>query len=401
MTATAAPAAPTTFHETDGGLSLYLHIPFCDWKCIYCDFNSYAGLDDLMPAFSNAMLREMDLWRPLVTRRTVETIFLGGGTPSLLPIEDLERIISRLDESFAISKSAEISLEANPGTVDLEKLRRIRNAGVNRLSFGVQSFDDSELKFLTRIHDAATARRAYADARRAGFDNINLDFIFGLPGQTSASWGKTLDEAIDLRPEHLSLYILTVEDSTPLGRDVAKGVVHEADPDLVAELYESTCGAMGGAGYEQYEISNWSLPGRECRHNLVYWRNGDYLGMGPGAHSHLNTQRFAVARSPQRYIRALSAEKGEFPFSIHEQVETQSPGAEASDTAWLGLRLNDGLNLDEFERRFGRGFDETFPGVIARCSAQGLLEADNACLRLTAKGRLLSNEVFAALVSNL
>ncbi|MEX2237425.1 MAG: radical SAM family heme chaperone HemW [Dehalococcoidia bacterium] len=378
-------------------LSLYLHIPFCDWKCTYCDFNSYAGLDDLIPAFTRALLREIEISGPRVAGRPVETIFFGGGTPSLLPIADLEQILGRIRDSFGVTENAEISLEANPGTVDREKLEAMRGAGINRLSFGVQSFDDAELKFLTRIHDAETAMRAYEDARAAGFDNINLDFIFGLPGQTQESWQHTLDRAIELRPEHLSLYILTVEDNTPLGHDVARGRVAEADPDFVAGLYESTCGLMSRAGYEQYEISNWSLPGRQCRHNLTYWRNGDYLGLGPGAHAHVDGKRFAVVRSPQKYIRTMGIEAGAFPLGIHEQVEEVSAADDMADSAWLALRLNEGLDLQEFAGRHGREFAEAFPGA-ARYIDEGLLERVDGRLRLTARGRLLSNEVFAALV---
>ena len=381
-----------------GSLSLYLHVPFCDWKCTYCDFNSYAGLDETIPAFVESLLKEIELWGKLAEGRTVETVFFGGGTPSLLEPQQLSRILGAVHSRFVVAAAAEVSLEANPGTIDLEKLRGFHEAGINRLSLGVQSLDASELKFLTRIHDADTARRAYVDAREAGFDNINLDFIFGLPGQTAAGWRRTLDEAIGLRPEHLSLYILTVEENTPLGHDVARGLVREADPDSVAELYSSTEQRMAQAGYEQYEISNWSLPGRQCRHNLNYWRNGDWLGLGPGAHSHFDGKRFAVLKSPKRYIKALRAEPGQFPFAVHEHVEIQSIEDETADTAWLGLRLNEGLSLAEFGRRFGIAFDRRFTGIRERFTGEGLLEELDGRLKLTARGRLLSNEVFAALV---
>jgi oxygen-independent coproporphyrinogen-3 oxidase len=379
-------------------LSLYLHVPFCDWKCTYCDFNSYAGLEDLIPPFIEALEQEIELWAPMAEGRTIETIFFGGGTPSLLGVDQVERILATIWARFQVSMEPEVSLEANPGTVDIEKLRGLREVGVTRLSFGVQSFDAGELKFLTRIHDAETARRTYKDAREAGFDNINLDFIFGLPGQTADSWQRTLDEAIALRPEHLSLYILTVEENTPLGHDVVRGLVREADPDFVAELYGLTERRMADAGYRQYEISNWSLPGRQCRHNLNYWRNGEWLALGPGAHSHFDGNRFAVVRSPQRYIRAMAEEAGKFPFAVHEQVEEQSLEDEMADTAWLGLRLNEGLDLEQFELRFCLAFGDAFPELIARFAPQGLLQEVNGRLTLTNRGRLLSNEVFAALV---
>ena len=380
-------------------LSLYLHVPFCDWKCTYCDFNSYAGLDDLIPAFVGALEREIELWAPLASDRWVETVFFGGGTPSLLDVGQLARVMELVRRRFDVDAQAEVSLEANPGTVDLAKLRGFRETGINRLSFGIQSFDAGELKFLTRIHDADAARQAYVDAREARFDNINLDFIFGLPGQTAESWRATLDEALSLGPEHLSLYILTVEENTPLGHDVARGLVREADPDLVAGLYTATEQHLAEAGYQQYEISNWSLPGRQCRHNLTYWRNGEWLGLGPGAHSHFDGKRFAVVKSPQRYIKAMAADQGAFPFAVHEQVEEQSSDDEMADTAWLGLRLNEGLDLAGFEERFGLSFDDRFQGLAPRFTAQGLVSELGGRLRLTERGRLLSNEVFGALVS--
>ncbi|MPZ22554.1 MAG: radical SAM family heme chaperone HemW [Dehalococcoidia bacterium] len=381
-------------------LSLYLHIPFCDWKCTYCDFNSYAGMDDLIPAFVTALAREIRLWGDVLGRRSVQTVFFGGGTPSLLSTPDLDTLMTAVRCSFALEEGAEVTLEGNPGTVDRGKLTGFRSCGINRVSFGVQSFDPLELKFLTRIHDADAARKAYTDARDAGFENVNLDFIFGLPGQTEASWRRTLDEAIALQPEHLSLYILTVEESTPLGQQVAKGAVGEANPDTVAALYEWTCERMGKGGYAQYEISNWSLDGRTCRHNLVYWENRDYLGVGPGAHSHLGATRFAVIRSPRAYVRQMTAdEAARVPFSIHDSVEHQDSAAEMTDSAWLGLRLNRGLDLAGFKVRFGESFDSAFPGVAARYEGQGLLERDGDRLRLTARGRLMSNEVFADLVA--
>jgi oxygen-independent coproporphyrinogen III oxidase len=435
-------------------LSIYIHVPFCDWKCTYCDFNSYAGIDDLIPSFVESLLGEIDLWtasakgiayrsaegagvllseeRPssgeetpapsgfALADRTIPTIFFGGGTPSLLPVGDIELILARLREHFVVAADTEITMEANPGTVDAEKLRGCRAAGINRLSIGVQSLQEDELRFLTRIHDADSARRAYRDARAAGFDNINLDFIFGLPGQTLESWRRTLDEAVEMRPEHLSLYILTVEENTPLGHDVSRGLVHEADPDAVAALYEWTCEHMSSAGYKQYEISNWSLPGRPCRHNLNYWHNGDYLGLGPGAHSHLMSSgarkgrgrepetcsgpsgvRFAVVRSPQRYIKQVAdSESPTFPFSFHKQVEEQTLMQEMADTAWLALRLNEGLNVREFDARFGINFADSFADVALPFVQQGLLERVDGCLRLTDRGRLLSNEVFAAFVGD-
>ena len=286
-------------------ISLYVHIPFCTLKCSYCDFNSYAGIDDLMRPFVDALIGEFRLWAPVVEGRAVPTVFFGGGTPSLLPLPEVDRIMSALKGSFAIDPDAEVSFEANPGTVDLDYLRGLVTMGVNRLSFGVQSFHDDELTALDRIHSAEEARQGYRWARKAGFERINLDFIYGLPEQPLERWQATLEDAIELAPEHLSLYALTVEDGTKLAYDTDRGNVAEPDPDAQADMYEWAMERLPDANYRQYEISNWSRPNEECRHNLVYWHNGEWLGLGPGAHSHWGGFRFADVYSPKRQPRSI------------------------------------------------------------------------------------------------
>ncbi len=290
----------TCYHipvNTREDISLYLHIPFCSLKCAYCDFNSYAELEGLIPPFVDALIDEVRLWGQVACRRRVPTVFFGGGTPSLLPLAHIERIMATLRDSFRLDPDAEVTMEANPGTLREPQgermedyLRGLLAAGVNRLSFGVQSFHDDELAALGRIHSAADALDCYRWAREAGFARINLDLIYGLPEQPFERWQTTLEQAIDLAPEHLSLYALTVEEGTKLAYDVAHGRAPEPDPDLQATMYEWSCRRLAAAGYQQYEISNWSRPGEECRHNLVYWRNGEWLGLGPGAHSHLREE---------------------------------------------------------------------------------------------------------------
>ncbi len=279
-------------------LSLYLHIPFCSLKCAYCDFNSYADLEGLIPSFVEALIDEARLWAQVVGGRPVPTVFFGGGTPSLLPLAHIERIMAALRDCFRLDPDAEVTLEANPGTLREPQgermedyLRGLRAAGVNRLSFGVQSFHDDELAALDRIHSAADALDSYRWAREAGFARINLDLIYGLSEQPLERWQSNLNQAIDLAPEHLSLYALTVEEGTKLAYDVAHGRAAAPDPDLQATMYEWSCRRLAAAGYQQYEISNWCRPGEECRHNLVYWRNGEWLGLGPGAHSHLREDK--------------------------------------------------------------------------------------------------------------
>jgi oxygen-independent coproporphyrinogen-3 oxidase len=400
---------PSDSETQTSSLSLYVHIPFCSLKCSYCDFNSFANLEHLVPEFTRAMCDEMRLWGPATAGRRVETVFFGGGTPSLLPIEQLEAIVGAMRESFSVAPGAEITLEANPGTVDVGYLRRLVALGVNRISFGVQSFHDDELAALDRIHSAAEAKECFAWAREAGFARTNLDFIYGLPEQPLERWQQTLEQAVELRPEHLSLYALTVEEGTKLAYDIDHGRVPEPDGDAQAEMYAWSQRRLAEAGYEQYEISNWALPGEECRHNLVYWHNGDWLGLGPGAHSHLGGTRFADVYSPKQYIRVVAetaaggvaaGEAREVIRSMRQVtfVDETPPALQMADTAILGLRLNEGLDVGGFERRFGTGVEEAYGDVIAEMTSLGLLERADGRLRLTERGRYLANEVFVRLL---
>jgi oxygen-independent coproporphyrinogen-3 oxidase len=384
--------------------ALYVHIPFCQAKCPYCDFNSYAGLEGLMPPYVDALIAEMALWREATNDARVTTVFFGGGTPSFLPLAETERIVVALRHVFRLAQGAEITIEANPGSADSARLDSLRRLGFNRLSLGVQSFQDDELRLLGRVHSAAEAREAHRAARRAGFENVNLDLIYGLPGQSLAAWQRTLAEAVALRPEHLSLYALTLEEGTPLAVDVARGRLPTPDPDLVADMYLWAGEALAAAGYEHYEISNWALPGHRCRHNLVYWHNQPYLGLGAGAHSCLGGFRFAAARDPREYIREVMA-TGPAPSSDgfaafltrlrHLESVVQITDARAmAETAILGLRLMEGLSLVAFRRRFGVGLLSVYGPAVAELAAVGLLERANGRLRLTPKGRLLGNEAF-------
>ncbi len=382
-------------------LALYLHIPFCDHRCAYCDFNAYAGLDELIPAYVEALLAELALWAPAASSYDVATVFFGGGTPSLLSPPQMAALVRGIERGYRVAPGAEVTMEANPGTIDAAKLRGFRAAGVNRLSIGVQSLDDTELARLDRIHSAEVARQAFADARAAGFDNINLDLIFGLPYGTAGSWRRTLESALALGPEHLSLYALSVEEGTPLAERVERGIERSPDPDAAAAQYEWACERLAAAGYRQYEISNWARPGRECRHNLVYWRNEPYIGLGAGAHSCWAGERFAVVRSPRRYIE-LMAEAAAAPPSppaaaampqIAER-ETQTRVVAMGETMMMGLRLDEGVSHARFAGRFGIEPRAAFATAIDECVADGLVGDDGVALRLTERGRLLGNEAF-------
>jgi len=384
-------------------ISLYVHIPFCTAKCGYCDFNSYAGQDHLVPSYSEGLIHEAQLWQKTVAGRGVRTMFFGGGTPSLMPVEELRAIMDGLHDAFDIAPEAEITLEANPNSLDEEYLRTIRDVGINRLSIGVQSFHDDELKALDREHSATDATNAYRAARAAGFDNVSLDLIFGLPEQEMSSWQESVEEALALEPDHISLYALTVEQGTPLARDVARGRTPSPDPDAQADQYEWTQERLAEAGYEHYEISNWAKPGHRCEHNLTYWRCQEYLGLGAGAHSYLDGVRFAVATLPNRYLELVNeswegmlAGGGEMRQVV--SGETITPELAMADTLILGMRLNEGISLSAFRARFGVDALEHFAEHLEMPFAERLVEHADDHLRLTKRGRLLANEVFANLL---
>jgi len=387
-------------------LALYLHIPFCRSKCAYCDFNSYAGLESLIEPYVGALIAEMGLWQQPSQDMSVATVFVGGGTPSLLPLSEVERIVTALRQRFRLATDAEFSCEANPGTVDFPYLQGLHSLGVNRLSLGVQSFHDDELATLGRIHTAAKAREAYHTARQAGFDNVNLDLIYGLPRQTMTAWQPTVREAIALRPDHLSLYALSLEEGTPLADAVANGRLPPPDADLAADMYLWAEDALASAGYQHYEISNWALPGRQCRHNLAYWLNEPYLGLGAGAHSCFDGFRFANVKEPHRYIALVEESakgdgrlaEGLAPFLAGlghiASVERTTAARTMTETVVLGLRLVEGLPLEEFRRRFGQDLMSAYGPQVEELEVLGLLERGDGCLRLTTRGRLLGNEAF-------
>lgn len=377
-------------------LSLYLHIPFCRHRCAYCDFNTYTSLDGLKAAYTAALSREI-LLAAGEEKRPVHTVFFGGGTPSLMAPEALEQILSAVRQGFELLPKAEITLEANPDTVDGDYLAALRGLGVNRLSYGVQSAIPSELTLLEREHDFDTVIRAVEMARTAGFDDLNLDLIYGLPNQTLTSWEKSVRAALALKPEHLSLYCLTIEPGTPMQRWLNNGRITAPDPDLAADQYELACKMMAAHGFGHYEISNWALPGHACRHNLTYWRNGEYLGLGAGAHGHAAGYRYAVVKQPRVYIRRMEGEgTADFPATpavadIHRLTRRER----MSDTVITQLRLlEEGLDLEAFQAQFGQSLHEAFPGTAEQLINFGLLQEKENHLLLTKRGWFLSNQVF-------
>ncbi|MCP4166468.1 MAG: radical SAM family heme chaperone HemW [Chloroflexi bacterium] len=381
-------------------LSLYIHIPFCQRKCPYCDFNTYAGCEADYSRFIRALNQDILYEGHTRHHPRVPTLFLGGGTPTILKREQLDIIFEAVDHGFALLPHAEISSEANPGAVDQSRFETLRRLGVNRLSMGVQSFDEDELQFLGRIHSTGDAIRAMTLARKVGFENINLDLMFGMPQQTPAIFQHTLLRAIDLAPEHLSLYNLVVESGTPLATWVAKGQVSEPDPDLAADLYELACELLQQAGYHHYEISNWArgplqydgLPHYACHHNLVYWRNQSYLGLGPGAHSSVEPHRWSAVRPVGAYIK--SVEEGVSARGYEERISKELAMAE---TMMLGLRLVEvGVDRQMFQKRFGLDAVDAYADELSSLQDRELVSIDAKRLRLTPRAKLLGNEVFAA-----
>jgi oxygen-independent coproporphyrinogen-3 oxidase len=319
------------------------------------------------------------------------TIYFGGGTPSLVPVAHIEKMLRACASRFTLAPDAEITLEANPGTLDANKLRDLRALGINRLSIGVQVFDDAALRRLNRGHTVADALAMVEQARRAGFDNLNLDLIYGLPLQTLAEWRATLARAISLAPEHLSVYALKVEEDTGLEQQIARGKYAKPDDDLAADMYELAQDRLDAMGYAQYEISNWQLAigNWKSQHNLTYWRNEPYLGFGAGAHSSVNHTRYWNVLSPIEYIARVS--RGESPIAEREEI---SRAIEIAETLFLGLRLNEGVLFEKFAQRFGEEAREKFGKEFRELRERGLIEVDDARVRLTRRGRLLSNEVF-------
>ena len=390
-----------------GPLALYVHIPFCETKCPYCDFNTYAGIEGLMLSYVAALRRELAAWGDVLGHPGVNTVFFGGGTPSYLPSEDLSLVVGTVGSTFDIAPTAEVTLEANPGDLTASKLTAYLECGVNRLSIGFQSLSDRLLEVLGRRHSASEAVDAYRLAVASGFGNVSIDLIYGLPYQTLEDWKETLEGAVGLSPPHISMYCLTLEEGTPMEQQVRSGRLPEPDSDLAADMYLAAQDALGRQGYRHYEISNWARPGFESRHNMTYWRNQPYLGVGPGAHSYLPGFRFSNLRSPREYIRSsppdnssgrhrgweLSAESIKV-MPVVEKVEPIDRRLEMAETLMMGLRLNSGVSTGEFARRFGETPSQAYDGTIDELTSVGLVETVDGWMRLTPRGRLLGNEVF-------
>jgi len=377
-------------------VGLYIHVPFCRRRCGYCDFTTCAGGEDLWDPYVEAVVRELRHWSAHVAGRRVHSIYFGGGTPSLLGPRRVERMLEAVREGYAFEPIAEITLEANPETLSASRLERLRAAGINRLSMGVQSFQPLLLERLDRFHRSGAVEAGVQWARKAGFDNLSLDLIYGIPGQTLSDWKQDLEKAADLEPEHLSVYELTLEPWTPMGRRVERGQERLPDEEIVIALYEWSGTFLPARGYEHYEISNFARPGRWCIHNVQTWRQGEYVGVGLGAHSHWAGRRFRNPLSLEAYL-SLPDAAGDEAAGVHglRWIEGEAKWAEA---LILGLRLLTGVAIRRLERRLGSRLPGPMAETLNQFAARGILERRGDCVRLSRRGRLLSDSVFAELV---
>jgi putative oxygen-independent coproporphyrinogen III oxidase len=377
--------------------AVYIHIPFCTNKCHYCDFNSYVLKGQPVADYLNALEREMALTVAAVPPERIETVFVGGGTPTVLLPDQMERFLSMVARHFPLDDpQLEFTMEANPGTTDEEKLAVMKAGGVNRISFGVQSFDNGLLQRIGRIHNTDDVYRSLENARKLGFDNLSIDLMFGLPGQTTEHMRQSLDAALALDLQHYSLYSLKVEENTLFHTLYQKGRLPLPSEEEEAEMYLMIIERLKQAGYKHYEISNFARPGYESRHNTTYWRNESYYGLGAGAHGYVNRKRHVNVKGIAEYIAA--AAHG-LPVLETEEV---APHEAMEDFMMVGLRLLRGVRQDDFARQFGgRRLEDVFGATLGKLQAAGLLERTEDGYRLSDKGLLLGNEVFAEFIGTL
>lgn len=364
--------------------SLYIHIPFCVRKCVYCDFFSIPYDEVLALNYMDGMIEELELRRN--EAGTLQTVYIGGGTPTTVPTPALVRLLKRVKDSFEMARNAEITIEANPGTIGKETLGKLYDAGINRFSIGVQSFDNNELRLLGRIHTFEEALKAIAAVRRAGIANVSIDLIYGIPGQSPDEWLRTIEAAVELSPEHISTYELTPEKNTPLYKLISQGRIEKPDEESIILMYYSTVDKLKAAGYSHYEISNFAKPGFECRHNLNYWNRGEYVGIGSGAHGFIGNKRIKNISDVNKYLRTLK--EGRLPVEEGSEISREDAMKEA---VFLGLRKMEGLNIKKLTEDLRTDIEEASKELIA----EGLLESEGGYIRLTRKGIVISNTVIA------
>lgn len=375
-------------------LGLYVHIPFCMSKCSYCDFCSFDNKIDKKQEYLEMLKKEIRLYSDICKDYILKTIFIGGGTPTILEAHELEGLIEEIKENFEIKKDAEITIEANPGTLDINKLKALKKSGVNRLSIGLQSANDRTLKLIGRIHTFEEFKKNVQDAKKVGFTNINADIMFSLPNESLEDVKRTIDEVLKLDITHISTYSLIIEEGTRMYnmmQDDDKYVFPDEDTDR--EIYYYICDRLKEEGYHQYEISNFAKPGFESKHNIIYWKAEEYLGLGLAAHSYFNDYRFSNVIDINRYISKLRDENK--VTYLNGKKEKQTKEDKISEFMFLGLRMLDGINTDEFKEKFGMTIDEVYGPILSEMVEDKMLEREDNIIRLTRQGIDVSNVLFA------
>ena len=388
--------------KSSNGLGLYVHIPFCLSKCNYCDFNTYAGIENQFTSITNALVSELNYWSEVLQQPKINTVFLGGGTPSYLPDKQKSLIFEAINSKFDLDNDIEITMECNPDDITPSRLDQWISLGINRLSLGIQSFDETILQSIGRRHTGKDAIQAIEYSRNSGVENINIDLMFGLPNQELSDWVKTIKLALETNVSHFSIYGLQLEKGTPLEASVLSGKISIPGDEITADMYEAACDILENTSYKQYEISNWSVKGKQCKHNLLYWENKSYIGCGPGASSYVNGVRFTNIKSPKGYVKAFKKTNPNADDIFHSDAifesEPQTVPIAVLETMMLGLRLNEGISDKQFRKRLGTSMFTVFEKEIRKLVESGLITNNNRCLKLTRKGKLLANEVISQFV---
>jgi oxygen-independent coproporphyrinogen III oxidase len=374
-------------------LGLYIHIPFCRSKCAYCDFYSITDTKSYR-RYIDSLILHMEDYSESIENYIIDSVFIGGGTPTIIPKNLMLDLLDGIFDNFNVTKDAEITLEANPATIDTGMLKKYRSEGVNRLSIGMQSSCDNELKALTRIHNFDDFEESFRAARKANFDNINIDLMYGIPEQTIASFKMTLESVCELKPEHISVYGLKIEDNTPFADKINTLILPGEDDEY--KMYELAIKTLTQNGYEQYEISNFAIPGYECRHNLKYWNCMEYLGLGPAAHSYLNNCRFSFRRDIGLYMDAM--EKADTDCNIINESYNITPNERMGEYVMLRLRLNEGLNTEEFRELFNQNFDRIYGKYLKLYMENGFMVKRGPNYAFTTKGRYVSNYILSTML---
>ncbi len=375
-------------------LGLYIHVPFCVQKCNYCDFNSFKIKGNDKKEYLNAIEKEMKLYSDEFKNKQFDRVFFGGGTPSILNIEELKRLVGSVFKNFNIKETAEVSMECNPGTINKEKLIHMKELGINRLSIGLQAIQNHHLKYIGRIHSYEEFEKNYLEAKEVGFDNINIDLMYALPNHKKEEWKESLDKIISLNPSHISAYSLILEEGTKLHEMYDNEEFSLLDEDTDIEMYNYTINKLKENGYNQYEISNYSKEYKECKHNIIYWKCDNYLGLGPGASGYIGDIRYNNISDLNEYNHKISQN-----IKPIEEETILSEKDKIEEFIFMGLRMNEGISLKVFKERFNISIEDIYKEPIEKLIASKLLELDKDNLKLTQKGREISNTVFIEFIN--